>query len=109
MAARGKVHRVGLLGLGTVGMGTARILLESKPSLKKKTGLDIRLHRIGRAQRFIDFFLQDSQQPHLKRLRHIAYFVQEDGAAIRERKTAGFVPFGVSEGAGLVSEQLGLQ
>lgn len=47
MPEKGKVHRVGLLGLGTVGTGTARILLESKPSLKEKTGLDIRLHRIA--------------------------------------------------------------
>jgi homoserine dehydrogenase len=42
-----KPYRVGLLGLGTVGTGTARILLESHPSLKDKTGLDVRLHRIA--------------------------------------------------------------
>jgi homoserine dehydrogenase len=38
---------VGILGCGTVGTGTARIMLESRPSLKDKTGLDIRLHRIA--------------------------------------------------------------
>jgi len=47
MPEKGKIHRIGLLGLGTVGTGTTRILLESKPSLKQKTGLDIRLHRIA--------------------------------------------------------------
>jgi len=39
--------RVGILGCGTVGTGTARIMLESKPSLEDKTGLAIRLHRIA--------------------------------------------------------------
>lgn len=47
MLEKAKVHRVGLLGLGTVGTGTARILMESQPSLREKTGLDIRLHRIA--------------------------------------------------------------
>jgi homoserine dehydrogenase len=42
-----KVCRVGLLGLGTVGTGAARIILESRPSLKDKTGLDIKLHAIA--------------------------------------------------------------
>lgn len=42
-----KPFRVGILGCGTVGTGTAKIMLESKPSLKDKTGLDIRLHRIA--------------------------------------------------------------
>ena len=34
-----KAFRVGILGCGTVGTGTARIMLESKPSLQDKTGL----------------------------------------------------------------------
>ncbi|MCY3018978.1 MAG: homoserine dehydrogenase [Planctomycetota bacterium] len=42
-----KPFRVGILGCGTVGTGTAKIMLESRPSLKDKTGLDIRLHRVA--------------------------------------------------------------
>lgn len=42
-----KVFRVGMLGFGTVGAGVAKILLESRPPLKDKTGLDIRLHRVA--------------------------------------------------------------
>ncbi|HEY3323726.1 MAG TPA: homoserine dehydrogenase [Planctomycetota bacterium] len=42
-----KIYKVGILGCGTVGTGTAKILLDSRPSLKDKTGLDIRLHKIA--------------------------------------------------------------
>jgi len=42
-----KIFRVGMLGFGTVGAGVAKILLESRPPLKDKTGLDIRLHKIA--------------------------------------------------------------
>ena len=36
-----------MLGFGTVGAGVAKILLESRPPLQDKTGLDIRLHKIA--------------------------------------------------------------
>jgi homoserine dehydrogenase len=42
-----KIVRVGMLGFGTVGSGVAQILTESRPPLKDKTGLDIRLHKIA--------------------------------------------------------------
>src|SRR6185503_7761785 len=42
-----KILRVGMLGFGTVGSGVAKILLESRPPLQDKTGLDIRLHKIA--------------------------------------------------------------
>jgi homoserine dehydrogenase len=42
-----KIFRVGILGYGTVGSGVAQVLLESRPTLKEKTGLDIRLHKIA--------------------------------------------------------------
>jgi homoserine dehydrogenase len=42
-----KIVRVGMLGFGTVGSGVAQILKESRPPLKDKTGLDIRLHKIA--------------------------------------------------------------
>jgi homoserine dehydrogenase len=45
--AANKPFRVGILGCGTVGTGTVRIMLESRPSLEDKTGLAIRLHRIA--------------------------------------------------------------
>ena len=41
------VVRVGLLGLGTVGAGVVQILRDSRPPLRDKTGLDIRLHRVA--------------------------------------------------------------
>lgn len=45
--ALGKVFRVGMLGFGTVGSGTAKIILESTPPLRDKTGIDIRLQRVA--------------------------------------------------------------
>jgi homoserine dehydrogenase len=45
--ASNKIVRVGMLGFGTVGSGVAQILNESRPPLKDKTGLDIRLHKIA--------------------------------------------------------------
>jgi homoserine dehydrogenase len=42
-----KIFRVGMLGFGTVGSGVAQILSESRPPLKDKTGLDVRLHRVA--------------------------------------------------------------
>ncbi|MFH0939320.1 MAG: homoserine dehydrogenase [Planctomycetota bacterium] len=42
-----KIFRVGVLGCGTVGSGVIKILLESRPPLKDKTGLDIRLHKVA--------------------------------------------------------------
>ena len=42
-----KVFRLGMLGLGTVGAGVAKILGESRPPLLDKTGLDIRLHKVA--------------------------------------------------------------
>ena len=47
-----KIFRVGVLGYGTVGSGVAKILLESRPTLKDKTGLDIRLHKIAERDDF---------------------------------------------------------
>ncbi len=41
-----KTINVGLLGFGTVGSGTARILLERADTLRKKTGVPVRLARI---------------------------------------------------------------
>ncbi|MDA8433445.1 MAG: homoserine dehydrogenase [Nitrospiraceae bacterium] len=38
---------VGILGFGTVGTGTARILLENRAVLKERTGLDINLKKIA--------------------------------------------------------------
>ena len=46
-SASQKIFRVGLLGFGTVGSGVAQILTESRPPLKDKTGVDVRLHRIA--------------------------------------------------------------
>jgi len=43
----GKIFKLGMLGLGTVGAGVAKILRESRPPLVDKTGLDIRLHKIA--------------------------------------------------------------
>lgn len=43
----GKTIKVGMLGLGTVGAGVAKILSESRPPLRDKTGLDVRLHKIA--------------------------------------------------------------
>lgn len=37
---------IGILGFGTVGSGTAKILLEQADSLKKRTGMDITLQKI---------------------------------------------------------------
>lgn len=42
-----RTFRVGLLGFGTVGTGTARILLHTRPPLIERTGVDIRLHTIA--------------------------------------------------------------
>jgi homoserine dehydrogenase len=42
-----RIFRVGLLGFGIVGTGTAKVLLETKPPLIDRTGLDIRLHAIA--------------------------------------------------------------
>ncbi len=42
-----KIVRLGMLGLGTVGAGVAKILSESRPPLLDKTGLDIRLHKVA--------------------------------------------------------------
>ena len=42
-----KIFRVGMLGFGTVGAGVAKILLDSRPPLQDKTGLDIRLHKVA--------------------------------------------------------------
>jgi homoserine dehydrogenase len=38
---------VGIIGFGTVGSGTARILLENSDSIKKRTGFDIVLRKIA--------------------------------------------------------------
>jgi homoserine dehydrogenase len=38
---------VGIIGFGTVGSGTVRILLENHTELKKRTGLDIKVRRIA--------------------------------------------------------------
>ena len=43
----GRLFRLGLLGFGTVGSGAARIILDSTPPLKDKTGIDLRLHKIA--------------------------------------------------------------
>src|SRR5437868_6780646 len=42
-----KIVRLGMLGLGTVGAGVAKILSESRPPLLDKTGLDVRLHKVA--------------------------------------------------------------
>lgn len=42
-----RTFQVALLGLGTVGTGTAKILLDSCPPLIERTGVDIRLHTIA--------------------------------------------------------------
>jgi homoserine dehydrogenase len=42
-----KTFHVGLLGFGTVGTGTARILLHASPPLIERAGVDIRLHTIA--------------------------------------------------------------
>lgn len=39
--------KVGIIGFGTVGTGTARILLENKEIIREKTGLEIELHKIA--------------------------------------------------------------
>ncbi|MCX8026267.1 MAG: homoserine dehydrogenase [Thermodesulfovibrionales bacterium] len=44
--AKGTVN-VGIIGFGTVGSGTAKILLNSKELIRQKTGLDINLKRIS--------------------------------------------------------------
>src|SRR5690242_19683200 len=47
MTAVKKTVNIGMLGLGTVGAGVAKILRESRPPLGDKTGLDIRLHKVA--------------------------------------------------------------
>lgn len=42
-----RTFHVGLLGFGTVGTGTAKILLHTRPPLSERTGVDIRLHTIA--------------------------------------------------------------
>ena len=42
-----KKFKLGMIGLGTVGAGVAKILSESRPPLVDKTGLDIRLHKVA--------------------------------------------------------------
>lgn len=44
---KGQTLGIGLLGFGTVGCGVVKILLESKPSLSEKTGLEVRLRKIA--------------------------------------------------------------
>jgi len=39
--------RVGLIGFGTVGSGTAEVLRQQAERLRRKTGADIRLHRVA--------------------------------------------------------------
>jgi homoserine dehydrogenase len=46
MMARDKVS-VGIIGFGTVGTGTARIMLENSSLIKKRTGIDFVLKRIA--------------------------------------------------------------
>ena len=38
---------VGIIGFGTVGSGTARILLENSSIIKSRTGFDVKLKRIA--------------------------------------------------------------
>ena len=38
---------VGIIGFGTVGTGTARILMQNRKLLKDRTGIDIRLKSIA--------------------------------------------------------------
>ncbi|MBV6340546.1 homoserine dehydrogenase, partial [Candidatus Magnetobacterium casensis] len=38
---------VGIIGFGTVGSGTARILLQQGELIKKRTGIDIKLKKIA--------------------------------------------------------------
>jgi len=42
-----KVFRIGMLGFGTVGSGAAKLILESVPPLKDKTGIDLRIHKVA--------------------------------------------------------------
>ena len=42
-----KLYRVGILGFGTVGTGVVRIVQQSRPPLKDKTGIDVQIHRIA--------------------------------------------------------------
>ena len=42
-----KKFKLGMIGLGTVGAGVAKLLSESRPPLVDKTGLDIRLHKVA--------------------------------------------------------------
>jgi homoserine dehydrogenase len=42
-----KLFRVGLLGFGTVGTGIVKTVRESRPPLKDKTGIDVRIQRIA--------------------------------------------------------------
>lgn len=39
--------RVGIIGFGTVGVGTVRILKESHSVIKGRTGLDLRISKIA--------------------------------------------------------------
>ena len=39
------VVRIGLLGLGTIGVGVARILLENRAILERRLGKEVRLVR----------------------------------------------------------------
>src|SRR3990170_6182318 len=42
-----RIFRVGLLGFGTVGAGAAKIIWDSVPPLKDKTGIEIWLQKIA--------------------------------------------------------------
>ena len=66
-------------------------------------------HRPGRAHRLDTALLQHAQQLDLHVHRHVADFIEEQGAAVGQLETADAVGMGPGEGALAVAEQLALQ
>ena len=67
------------------------------------------LNRLRRAQGLEGPLLEDAQQLHLKRHCKITYFIEENGAAVRQVKPAGLIGSRVGERTLSVAEQFGFE
>src|SRR5438046_799971 len=70
---------------------------------------NVGLHRFGAADPLESLFLEQSQDLGLKRQRHVADFIEEDGAAVALLELSDAAAVGAGERAFLVPEQLALQ
>ena len=64
---------------------------------------------LGAADRHEHALLQDAQELHLERGRHVADLVHEEGAAVGDREEAGLVGDRAGERAAAVTEELALE